>query len=186
MQGNELRKGTVIKHEGKLWQCMSAAHRTPGNLRAFIQAKMRNVEDGSQKEFRFASTERLEQVDIFDRQMQYLYNEGDVYHFMDTENYEQIELSKDLIGDDVIFLVPEMVITVLFHETRAISLSLPTSRDFEVVEADPEIKGATASASYKSATLNNGLTIQVPQFVKVGDRVRINVETRDYQDRVKK
>lgn len=186
MQGNELRKGNVIKLEGKLWQCMVSNHRTPGNLRAFIQAKMRNVEDGSQKEFRFASTEKLEQIDIFERQMQFLYNEGETYHFMDVENYEQVELSKDMLGDDVIFLVPEMVIAILFHDTRALSISLPTSMDFEVVEADPEIKGATAAASYKSATLNNGLAIQVPQFVKVGDRVRINVETRDYQDRVKK
>lgn len=186
MNGNELRKGTVIKHEGKLWQCMSAAHRTPGNLRAFIQAKMRNVEDGLQKEFRFASTERLEQVDIFERKMQFLYADGDTYHFMDTENYEQIEISKETLGDDVIFLAPEMTIGISFFETRPISINLPNSMDFAVVDADPEIKGATAAASYKSATLDNGLVIQVPQFVKPGDRVRINVETREYQDRVKK
>ncbi|EKD50328.1 MAG: hypothetical protein ACD_62C00572G0001 [uncultured bacterium] len=186
MQGNDLRKGNVIKLENKLWLAMSVEHRTPGNLRAFIQAKMRSIGDGTQKEFRFSSTERLEQVDIFERKMQYLYSDGDVYNFMDTENFEQIELSKETIGDYAIYLTPEMNISVAFCENNPITVKLPTTMDFEVVEADPEIKGATASASYKSATLSNGLNVQVPQFVKVKDVIRINVEKGEYQERVKR
>lgn len=186
MQGNELRKGNVILHEGKLWQCMEATHRTPGNLRAFVQAKMRNIKDGSQKEFRFASTEKLDQVDVFERKMQFLYADGDQYNFMDTENYEQIELTKEQIGDGSFYLQPDMVIGITFYEQTPISVKLPQTMIFEIVEADPEIKGATASASFKSAKLSNGMGIQVPQFVKVGDVVKINTETGEYQERVKR
>jgi elongation factor P len=186
MQGNELRKGTVLLHEGKLWQCMESHHRTPGNLRAFVQAKMRNIRDGSQKEFRFASTEKLDQVDVFERKMQFLYNEGDTYHFMDTENFDQTEISKEAIGDSVKWLQPDMVISVLFHEATPITITLPQSLEFEVVECDPEIKGASANASYKNATLPNGVNIQVPQFVKVGDVIKINTESGEYLERVKR
>ncbi|MBF0104104.1 MAG: elongation factor P [Deltaproteobacteria bacterium] len=186
MQGNELRKGTVIKIDNILWMCMSCEHRTPGNLRAFMQAKLRNIMDGTQKEFRFSSTEKLEQVDVFERKMQYLYADGQAFCFMDTESYEQVELSKELIGDAAVYLQPENIFTVLFHDQTPLMIRLPTTMDFQVVEADPEIKGATASASYKNATLSNGVSIQVPQFVKVGDVIRINIEEKTYQERVKR
>ncbi len=184
MQGNELRKGMAIQHEGKLWLCMESVHRTPGNLRAFVQAKMRSIKDGTQKDFRFSSTEKLEQVDVFERKMQFLYADGDTYHFMDTESYDQVELAKEQIGNDAVYLSPDMVINILFHEQVALSIKLPTTLNFDVVEADPEIKGATASASFKNATLSNGLIVQVPQFVKIGDVVKVNTENGEYQERV--
>ena len=186
ISGNELRKGDVLLHEGKLWQCMQSTHRTPGNLRAFVQAKLRSIADGSQKEFRFSSTERLEKVDIFERQMQFLYAEDNVYNFMDTENFEQIELSQDALGDSYKYLTPDIVIGVTFYETTPLSVNLPQTMEFKVVEADPEIKGATASASFKNATLDIGVILQVPQFVKVGDVVKINTETGEYLERAKK
>lgn len=186
VNGNELRKGYVINFENKLWTCLSVEHRTPGNLRAFVQVKARNVKDGTQKDFRFSSTEKIERVSIIERKMQFLYADGSTYNFMDTENFEQIELSRETLGDNVNYLTPELVIGVTFYETTPIGIALPQTLDFEVVETDPEIKSATASASYKSATLSNGLQVQVPQFVKQGDTLRINTETGSYQERVKK
>lgn len=186
IQGNELRKGDVLNHEGHLWQCLVSNHRTPGNLRAFVQAKLRNIKDGSQKEFRFASTEKLDKVDIFERKMQFLFNVDDMYTFMDTESFEQIEINKEAIGDGVVYLTLDIIISVAFHETTPITIRLPQTMEFKVVEADPEIKGATASASFKSAKLDNGVAIQVPQFVKVGDIVKINTENGEYLERANK
>lgn len=186
INGNELRKGDVLLFENKLWFCMSSVHRTPGNLRAFVQAVLRNIKEGNQKEVRFSATEKVEKVDVFDREMQYLYSDGDVFHFMDTKSYEQVEISKDLIGDRVVYLQPDMLINVCFYEADPITIRLPQSMEYEITEADPEIRGATASASKKNATLSNGLGVQVPQFVNVGDWVRVNTETGEYLERVKK
>lgn len=186
INGNELRKNDVILVDTILWQCLVSTHRTPGNLRAFIQAKMRNLRDGTQKEFRFSSTEKLEKVDVFDREMQFLFVEGDVYTFMDTENYEQVEMSKAQIGESVGYLKAECVINVSFYEGKPVTVRFPNTMEFTVASCDPEIKGATAAASFKSATLDNGLDIQVPQFVREGDTVKINTETGEYLERVKK
>lgn len=186
ISGNELRKGDVIKLENKLWQCMVSTHRTPGNLRAFVQAKLRNIMDGSQKEFRFSSTEKLEKVDLHERPMQYLYEDANAYVFMDTQSYEQAEISKEIVGDNAVYLTPDLVISIGFIESSPTTLRFPQTMEFEVTEADPEIKGATASASYKSATLSNGQNIQVPQFVKIGDIVKINTESGEYLERAKK
>lgn len=186
INGNELRKNDVIVVDKILWQCLVSTHRTPGNLRAFIQAKMRNLRDGTQKEFRFSSTEKLEKVDVFDREMQFLFAEGDTYTFMDTENYEQVEMSKSQVGDGVNYLKAECVINVSFYEGKPVTVRFPNTMEFTVASADPEIKGATAAASFKSATLDNGLNIQVPQFVREGDKVKINTETGEYLERVKK
>jgi elongation factor P len=125
-------------------------------------------------------------VDVFEREMQFLYSDGDAFHFMDTKSFEQIEIPKDLIGDRVVYLQPDMLINVSFYEADPITIRLPQSMEFEVTEADPEIRGATASASKKNATLSNGLSVQVPQFVHVGDRVRVNTDTGEYLERVKK
>jgi elongation factor P len=186
INGNELRKGDVILFENKLWMCLSSVHRTPGNLRAFVQAVLRNLREGNQKEVRFSATERVEKVDVFEREMQFLYSDGDVFHFMDTENFEQLELSRSIIGDKEPYLQPDMKLNMSFYEADPLTIRLPQSMEFDVVEADPEIKGATASASKKSATLSNGLSIQVPQFVNVGDRVKINTESGEYLERAKR
>lgn len=186
ISGNDLRKGDIILFETKLWHCMQATHRTPGNLRAFMQAKLRNIKDGTQKEVRFSATERLDKVDVFERDMQFLYAEGDTFHFMDNENYEQLEINREVLGDSAIYLSSNLNVKISFYESSPLGVRLPQTMEFEVTEADPEIKGATASASFKSATLTTGQVVQVPQFVKVGDRVKVNTETGEYLERVKK
>lgn len=186
ISGNDLRKGDIILFENKLWHCMQAVHRTPGNLRAFMQAKLRSIKDGNQKDVRFSATERVEKVDVFEREMQFLYAEGDTFHFMDTKNYEQIEISRELLGEHAVYLSANLNVNITFYESSPLGVRLPQTMEFEVTEAEPEIKGASASASFKSATLSNSQTVQVPQFVKVGDRVRVNTETGEYLERVKK
>lgn len=186
ISGNELRKGDIILHETKLWLCLQSVHRTPGNLRAFMQAKLRNIKDGTQKDVRFSATERVEKVEVFEREMQFLYSDGDFFHFMDSKNFEQIELHRDFLGENAMYLSPNMNVNITFYESSALGIRLPQTLEFEVVEADPEIKGATASASFKSAKLSTGQAVQVPQFVKVGDRVKVNTETGEYLERAKK
>lgn len=183
---NQLRPGMVIEYEGALWQCLEAQHRTPGNKRAFMQAKMRNVEDGLQKEFRFSSTDVLERAILRERQMQFLYKEGDFYNFMDTENYEQIQLGEDAIGTSANFLMPDAVVTVTLYEEKPLGVKLPSSMIFTVTEAEPGMKTATASASKKNAKIETGMTVKVPQFIEIGEKIIINTETGEYLERAKK
>lgn len=186
INASDLRKGDVILHQNKLWMCLQTEHRTPGNLRAFVQAKLRNVTAGQQMDMRFSTTEKIEKVDLFERQVQFLYSDGTTYHFMDTQSYEQFEVGKDFLENKTVFLSDGMNLHMTFYENTPILLKLPTTMDFEIVEADPEIRTATASAQYKSAKLENGLDIKVPSFVKVGDRVKINTDSLEYVERVKK
>lgn len=186
INGNNLRKGDVIQMNGELYVCLKAEHRTPGNKRAFVQACLRRVTDGIQKDVKFSATETLEKVDLIERPMQFLYRDGDVFHFMDTGTYDQIELNRDFIGELAVFLTEGLNVNVTFHEQTPIALKLPPTMEFEITEADPEIKGATASAQYKNARIDIGVAIKVPGFVKVGDRVRVNTETFQYLERVKK
>lgn len=185
--GNELRKGHVILYQNKLWLCLQAAHRTPGNLRAFIQAKLRSVKDGNQMDARFSASEKIEKVDLFTHKMQYLYADDSFYNFMNVENYEQVALPKESVSEqEAMFLTPDMHVDITFYEETAISIALPQSMIFKVVSADPEIKGATASAQKKSCTLENGMEITVPAFIHEGDLIKINTETMEYVERAKK
>lgn len=185
ISANQLRPGTVVEYEGKLWQCLQSIHKTPGNLRAFVQAKMRNVRDGTQKEFRFSSTEMLERVDLRTRPVQFLYAEDGAYHFMDQENFEQYQLSRELLGDAVNYLLPEAIVQVTFYDETPIGVALPKTIDFNVIEAEPNMKSSTATSSYKNAKIETGLTVQVPQFIEVGDRLTINTEDGSYMNRSK-
>lgn len=186
INGNDLRKGDVIIYENKLYVCLSAEHRTPGNLRAFMQARLRGVKDGLQKDCKFTASERVEKVDLFVNDMQFLYRDGEVFHFMNVKTYEQVEISSDFIGDNDVFLQDGMTVEMTFYEETPIGLKLPQNMEFDIIEAEPEIKGATATAAYKAAKLSNGVDIKVPPFVKVGDRIKIKTETREYVERVKK
>jgi elongation factor P len=186
ISANDLRKGDAVLMGGQLYVCHKAERRVMGRKSAFVQIILKNIQDGTQKDMKFGSADTLERVDLFEKTVQFLYQEGDTYNFMDNSNYEQFELGKDVISDAAPFLRDGLEIRILFYEQMAISLRLPTSMDFEVVEADPTIKGATASAQYKNAKIENGLDIKVPSFVGVGDHVRINTETHEYMERVKK
>ena len=182
---NDLRPGMVIDKENNLWLCLESVHKTPGNLRAFVQAKMRNVTTGMQKEFRFSSTETVDRVDLRTRPMQYLYSDDTGYNFMDTENYEQLSISKELLGDAINYLLPELIVDVTFHETKALGVKLPTNLSFTVIESQPNMKSATATSSYKNAKIETGLNVKVPQFIEVGNRITVNTQTGDYLERAK-
>lgn len=187
INGNELRKGDVIQFEDGLYACLKAEHRTPGNKRAFMQAILRRVSDGIQKDKKFSAGEILEKVDLFEHQVQFLYADQHAFYFMDAQTYDQFEMGEDFIGEKKAFLSDGMQLSMTFHENVPISIKLPSSMEYEVTQADPGIKGATASAQYKSVTLSNGLVVKkVPPFVKSGDWIKVNTDTLEYVERVKK
>ena len=186
MNANQIRPGMIIEHEGQPYYVMESIHRTPGNLRAFMQVKLRSIKTGNQLEQRFATSDRVERVALENHKMQFLYQEEDFYHFMNTENYEQVQLSRENLGDAVNFMLADTVIDVQFYEGKPITVQLPKTMDFRVIEAEPSVKKQTASASYKSAKIETGLTIKVPAFVGEGDVIRVETETHEYIERVNK
>jgi elongation factor P len=186
VQANRIKPGTVIIYNGDLCRVISVTHLTPGNLRALVQAKMRNLKTGVQFENRFRATEDVEVAFLEKHKMEYLYDDGDRYHFMNQETYEQIELDHDLLGDAIKYILPNTVVEVTFHEGNAVGVDLPKTVDLKVTEADAAMKKATASAQYKRATLETGLVVQVPPFVNAGDVIRIDTETEEYLERVSK
>jgi elongation factor P len=164
---------------------MDFQHRTPGNLRAFVQAKLRNIKTGSSTEVRFSSTENIERAMLEEVEMEYLYSDGDMYNFMNTETYEQIALSTETLGDAMDYLVEGAKIKIEFFEGAPMGVELPAAVEMTVVETSPELKGATASNSPKPAKLNTGVTVQVPPFIKEGDRIRVDPTKGVYLERVK-
>lgn len=175
----------IIVYEGDLYRVTSINHLTPGNKRGFMQTKMKNLKTGVGTERKFRSEDRLEQATLETRMMQYLYNEGELHTFMDTKNYEQISLGAEEIGELLSYLLPNHVVEIEFFEGRPVGIGPPSTVDLEVVETEPSLKGATASASYKPAKLETGITIQVPPFVQVGDRVRVDPSEGKYLERIK-
>ena len=179
----QLRKGMIVKIDNKLFRIFDRQHVTPGNLRGFVRVKMRNIQSGSMAEEKFRSEDIVERVALEQKEMQYLYNDGDGYHFMDTVTYDQVQLSGDLLGDSVGFLKPEMSVEVEFFGENPIGVELPQTVDLKVVSTMPAIKGATATNQTKPATLETGVVIQVPPFIGEGDLIRVNTETGEYQTR---
>ncbi|HEX9984983.1 MAG TPA: elongation factor P [Thermoanaerobaculia bacterium] len=185
MQANDIRKGIVILFEGDLCKVMDFRHHTPGNLRAMVQAKLRNLRTGNQFEHRFRSNDEIEPAYISQHEMEYLYSDGSSHHFMNTENYEQIEISEDDLGDATAWLAPGLKIQVQFHETKPIGVELPKSMKVKIAETQPLIKGGTASASYKPATLENGVTVLVPPFISEGEEIIVDPAENRYLERAK-
>ena len=183
IQATRLRKGMLIKMDSELFRILELNHVTPGNKRGFVQSKMRNIRSGTQTDHKFSSGDFVERAVLDSRTMQFLYADGDSYHFMDTESYEQIHLSRGALGNSVNYLLPDSTITVEFFDSEPVGIELPLTVDLTVTETAPAIKGATASAQLKPAQLETGLLVQVPPFVANGDKVRINTETGEYQSR---
>jgi elongation factor P len=183
MNANDLRPGMVIKHNGELFSIHKAEHRTPGNLRAFVQARMRNLRTGALADHRFRSEDTVEKAVIDQVQMQYLYSDGDSLYFMNTANYEQVHLHKDVVGDRANFMAPDIVVQVDFYEGRAIDIVLPGTVDLKVVETEPGIKGASATNVTKAAKLETGLVVQVPPFIDEGEVIRVDTTDGTYQAR---
>lgn len=185
MNASEIRRGIVILYNGAPYRVLEFQHRTPGNLRAFVQARIRNVETGIAVDVRFSSTESIERVTLEQHKMQYLYKEGDEYHFMNTETYEQIALDAEALGDNVYYLVDGTEIEVETYNERPIGIKPPAIIELTVVETQPEMRGATASNSPKPAKLETGLVVSVPPFVKEGERVRVDTASGTYIERVR-
>ncbi len=179
----QLRPGMVIKHINDLHSVFSVEHRTPGNLRAFIQAKLRNLRTGAMFEHRFRSADAIEKVTVDEVEMQYLYNDGDDYYFMNTENYEQTHLRRDILGDAVDYLIPNLQIEVEFFDGKAVGVELPQTIEMTVVETEPGLKSATASSVTKPAKLETGLVVQVPPFINEGEKIRVDTSQGAYLSR---
>lgn len=179
----QLRPGMVIKFNNELYSVFKMEHRTPGNLRGFVQAKMRNFKTGTMIEHRFSSEDRVERASLDEHEMEYLYDDGEYFYFMNTENFEQMHLMKDLLGDAVNFLIPQLKVNVEFYEGKPISVELPPSVDMTVVETEPGLKGATVSNVTKPAKLETGLVVQVPPFINEGEKIRVSTAESTYLER---
>ena len=179
----QLRPGMVIKHNNDLHSVFSVEHRTPGNLRAFIQAKLRNLRTGAMFEHRFRSGDAVEKITVDEVQMEFLYSDGDDYYFMNTENYEQINLNKDILGDAVDYLIANLQIKVEFFDDKPVGVELPQTVELLVVETEPGLKSATASSVTKPAKTETGLVVYVPPFINEGEKIRVDTSEGAYLSR---
>ena len=184
LAATRLKRGMIIVQAGDLLRILDLEHKTPGNLRGFVRVKTRNLRSQTTSEQRLRSEDVVERAVLDEKQMQYLYSDGADHYFMDTSSYEQIHITAEALGDSKDYLVAEMLIRVEFYDVEPVGIELPPTVDLVVKETVPGIKGATASAQIKPATLETGLVINVPSFVNEGDRVRVNTETGEYQSRV--
>ncbi len=179
----QIRNGMIVIYNGELHRVHEASHRTPGNLRAFMQVRMRNLRNGSMIDHRFSSSDRLEKASLDTHEMEYLYSDPSGHHFMNQESYDQITLPDDVVGDSMKYLLPNTAISVDFYEGNPVGVELPNTVNLRVVETQPGMKGATASASYKPAKLETGLVVNVPQFVEAGTVVKIDTREDTYLER---
>jgi len=185
MKATNIRRGNIIRHNSNLYRVLAMEHVTPGKGRAHVQTKLRNLRDGTQTEVRFRSSDDVEKVALETKEMQFLYNDQDGYHFMDTTTYEQVMLSDEALGDGVPYLVPEMIVMMESCEGEPIGVELPPVVELRVVETAPGIKDATAQAQRKPATLENGLVVQVPSFIEEGELIRVSTVDGSYAERAK-
>ncbi|HYO12851.1 MAG TPA: elongation factor P [Thermoanaerobaculia bacterium] len=183
IQASQMRAGMCILFEGDVCRVMNVQHVTPGNWRGFVQARMRNLRSGNSFEHRFGSTEKVERAILDTNQMEYLYSDPSGHHFMNQETYEQVTLDDETLGDSMLYLLPNTVIQIDFYEDRPVGIELPNTVTLEVVDTEPSMKGATASASYKPAKMETGLTVQVPPFIEVGTRIIIDTRENKYLSR---
>jgi elongation factor P len=183
ISATQIRPGMVIKFNGDLYSVFAMTHRTPGNLRGFVQVKMRNLRSGSMNEHRFASEDKVEKAQMDEVSMEYMYNDGEFFYFMNTENYEQIQLSAELLGDVRNYLIDNLPVTVTFYEGNPISVEPPMTVDLVIVETEPGLKGASVSNVGKPAKLSTGFIVQVPQFIEQGEKIRVNTAEGTYIER---
>ena len=184
IQATRLRKGMLIKHEGGLYRVLDLHHVTPGNKRGHVQSKLRDIRSARLIDYKFRSEDDVERATLDEHQMQFLYRDGDLFYFMNTETYDQIHLSQEVLGDSALYLLPESVISVEFYESEPVGIHLPQTVDLKVTDTVPGIKGATASAQVKPATMETGLVVTVPAFINTGDLIRVNTDTGEYLSRV--
>ena len=183
LQATRMKKGMLIKVGSDLFRVLELQHVTPGNLRGFVRVKFRNIRTGTLSDQKLRSEDFVERATLDEREMQYLYRDGDSFHFMDTSSYEQLHIDAEALGDNVNYLIPDALIKVEFYGSEPVGIELPQTVDLVVEETAPGIKGATASNQIKPARLETGLVVNVPPFVNSGDKIRVNTETGEYLSR---
>jgi elongation factor P len=184
VKATQLRPGMVIQHEGDLFTVFTTEHRTPGNKRGSMQTRMKNLRTGAIIEYRFRAEEFVERAILDEVEFEFLYHEGDDYHFMNTKSYEQMQMTKEELGETVYYLIPNTIVKIEFHNEKAIGVALPDTMDMKVIQTEPTLQKATASAVMKPATLETGLVVNVPPFVNEGDRIRVDTSEARYVQRV--
>ncbi|MBI3567849.1 MAG: elongation factor P [Gemmatimonadetes bacterium] len=185
MPATQIRRGMVLVFEGQPCRVVEFRHHTPGNLRAMVQAKLKNIRTGASFEHRFRAADSIEKADMETHELEFMYKGGDTYHFMNTENYEQLEMDDETLGDNAQWMQPGMKILAEYYDGRAIGIQLPQFLNLTIVDTAPVMKTATKTASSKPATLDNGVVVNVPEFIASGERVRVNPNTGEYMDRAK-
>ena len=185
MPATQIRRGMVLVFEGEPCRVVEFRHHTPGNLRAMVQAKLKNIRTGSSFEHRFRAADSIERAAMETHDLEFMYQGGDTYHFMNTENYDQIEMDEEALGDAAQWMQSGMKIQAEYYDGKPIGIQLPNTLVLEIVDTAPVMKTATKTASTKPAKLSNGVTVSVPEFVATGERVRVNPTTGEYMDRSK-
>ena len=185
MPATQIRRGMVLVFDGDPCRVVEFRHHTPGNLRAMVQAKLKNLRTGNNFEHRFRAADSIERAFMETHELEFLYQGGDTYHFMNTESYEQFELDEESLGDNAQWMQPGMRIQAEYYEGKPIGIQLPNSLTLTITETAPVMKSATKSGSSKPATLENGVVVNVPEFISSGERIRVNPQTGEYQDRAK-
>ncbi|MCS1409354.1 MAG: Elongation factor P [Verrucomicrobia subdivision 3 bacterium] len=181
--GNDIRKGMAINYNGEINIILDTQHRTPGNKRAFVQVSLRNLRTGNSSDVRFSSTERVEVIPLISKKMEFSYVDGTDYVFSDPDTYETVPLNQDIIGDAKNYLVENETCTVTFVEERAVAIELPASVTLTVKEAPEGIKGDSTSNVQKTITLETGINVQAPLFIKTGERIRVDTRSGKYMER---
>ncbi len=185
VQATRMRPGMVVRHDGRLFTVFSLSHRTPGNKRGFVQAKLRDLNSGAMMEHRFSSEDMVERAFLDEKEVEFLYPEGDLYTFMDTTTFEQYHLTRTELGDTVGYLIPNLQLKVEFFEGKPIGIELPATVDLKVVETEPGIKGASATNVMKPARVETGITVLVPPFISEGEVIRVDPTDGTYLERAK-
>jgi elongation factor P len=180
---NDLRRGMAINYNGDIAVVLDSQHRTPGNLRAFVQASIRSIKTGKSSDVRFSSTEKIDVVPMMTRKMEFSYKDGEDYVFSDPENFETVSLTPEIVGDAMNYLVENAQVTVTFVEEKAVSIELPSSVVLTVTDAPEGIRGDSANNVQKTVTMETGITVQAPLFIKTGEKLKIDTRTGKYMER---
>ena len=183
IQATQLKRGMCIKHDNELYRIVEAQHKTPGNLRGLVQAKIRNLRNGSISEHRFRSVDIVERAILDETEMEFLYQDGQMFHFMNNETFEQIGLSDEILGDAVPYLIPNIKLKIEMYEGRPVGIEAPLTVEMKVIETEPAIKGSTVSNQSKPAKMETGLTVMVPPFIEVGTKIIIDTRENKYLSR---
>ncbi|MBI2795343.1 MAG: elongation factor P [Gemmatimonadetes bacterium] len=181
----QIRRGMVLVFEGDPCRVLEFRHHTPGNLRAMVQAKLKNLRTGSSFEHRFRAADTIERASMETHELEFMYKGGETYHFMNTENYDQLEMDDEMLGDNAQWMQPGMKIIAEYYDGRPIGIDLPQYLTLEIVDTAPVMRSATKTASTKPAKLENGVSVNVPEFIATGERIRVNPTTGEYMDRAK-